>query len=174
MRNNTKQARNGVAAVEFAFVLPILLLLLMGTWELGRVIQVQQIMANAAREGARVAAQGQIINLSGTYVQIQVNSGSPNVTQTVTDYLKGCGISNMTGVTVAFAFLDGNTGNTQPWQGTKNQRYSVTVTVPYNNIRITNLDLLGLTNLVARADWVSMADDTFTINTTIPSWSAIP
>lgn len=174
MRDKTKQTRNGVAAAEFAFVLPLLLLFLMGTWELGRIIQVQQVMVNAAREGARIAAQGQIINLSGTYTQIQVTSGTPNVTQTVKDYLKGTGITDMTGVLVDFQFLNGNTGSTQPWQGTKNQRYSVTVTVPYNNVRITTLNLLNFTNLVARADWVSMADDPFTINTTIPTWAAIP
>ncbi len=174
MRNKIESTRNGVAAVEFAFVLPILLTMLMGVWELGRIIQVQQVMVNAAREGARIAAQGQIINLSGTYTQIQVNSGTPNVTNTVKDYLKGAGLTDMTGVTVAFAFLNGDTSKTQPYQGAKNQRYSVTVTMPYSNVRITNLNLIGFTNLSARADWVSMSDDPFTINTTIPTWAAVP
>ena len=91
MRIKIGSTRNGVAAVEFAFVLPILLTMLMGVWELGRIIQVEQVMVNAAREGARIAAQGQIINLSGTYTQIQVNTGTPNVTNTVKDYLKGAG-----------------------------------------------------------------------------------
>ena len=174
MRRTRQTIRNGVAAVEFAFVMPIMLTLLMGTWELGRVIQVQQVMVNAAREGARIAAQGQVINLTGAYTQIQVSSGSPNVNTTVLDYMQGAGITNTSGMTVAFAFLNGNTGNTQPYQGTKSQRFSVTLTVPYNNVRITNLNLLGLTNLTAQVDWVSMADDPFTINTTIPTWNQIP
>jgi Flp pilus assembly protein TadG len=174
MRTRRETTRGGVAAVEFAFVLPILLTLLMGTWELGRVIQVEQVMVNAAREGARIAAQGQIINLTGSYTQIQVSTGSPNVTTTVTDYLIGAGFTNTTGVTVAFAFIDGNTASTQPYQGTKDQRYRVTVTMPYNNVRITSLNFLNFTNLTAQVDWVSMADDPFSINTTIPTWNALP
>jgi Flp pilus assembly protein TadG len=41
--------------VEFALVLPLLMLLLLGMFEFGRVIMVQQVLTNAAREGAREA-----------------------------------------------------------------------------------------------------------------------
>lgn len=174
MRMKSSKARYGVAAVEFAFVMPILLTLLLGTWEIGRAIQVQQVMVNAAREGARIAAQGQIINLTGTYTQIKVNTGTPNVKSTVIDYMKGAGFTNTTGMTVTFAFLDGATSSTEPYQGTKNQRYRVTLTVPYDNVRITNLNFLNLTNLTAQVDWVCMADDPFTVDTSIPTWNAIP
>jgi hypothetical protein len=88
--------------------------------------------------------------------------------------LIGAGFTNTTGVTVAFAFIDGNTASTQPYQGTKDQRYRVTVTMPYNNVRITSLNFLNFTNLTAQVDWVSMADDPFSINTTIPTWNALP
>lgn len=166
--------RRGAAAVEFAVVLPVLFTLMLGTWEVGRVVQVQQILVNAAREGARLAAQGQTINTTGAYTQISVTTGTPNVKDTVEDYLGGAGITNISGVTVTFQYLDGDTGKTQPWQGGKNQRYAVTVTLPYNNVRLTTLNLLGLTTLTGRVEWVSMADDPFTINTSIPSWSALP
>ncbi len=46
--------------------------LLIGTWENGRFIQLQQIMSNAARDGARLAAQGTIINTNGTITDIGV------------------------------------------------------------------------------------------------------
>jgi Flp pilus assembly protein TadG len=46
----------GAAAVEFAFVLPVLLLLLFGIVEFGRAWNVRQTLTDAAREGARVAA----------------------------------------------------------------------------------------------------------------------
>jgi TadE-like protein len=52
--------RRGTAAVEFAFVAPIVFVLVFGMIEFGRAIMVQQIITNAAREGARVAI------LSGT------------------------------------------------------------------------------------------------------------
>jgi Flp pilus assembly protein TadG len=166
--------RRGAAAVEFAVVLPVLFTLMLGTWEVGRIVQVQQVLVNAAREGARLAAQGQTINTFGAYTQIATTTGTPNVRDTVKDYLSGAGFTNQTGVTVTFQFLDGDTSKTQPWQGGKNQRYEVVVTIPYDNVRLTTLNLLGITTLTGRVEWVSMADDPFTINTSIPSWSALP
>lgn len=51
--------RRGVAAVEMAIVLPILLLALVGIIEFGRAVMVQQIITNAAREGARRGVSSQ-------------------------------------------------------------------------------------------------------------------
>jgi Flp pilus assembly protein TadG len=47
---------SGAAAVEFALVLPVILLILFGTIEFGRAWNVRQTLTDAAREGARVAA----------------------------------------------------------------------------------------------------------------------
>lgn len=44
------------AMIEFALVLPILLLVLFGITEFGRAIAVVQVLNTAAREGARIAA----------------------------------------------------------------------------------------------------------------------
>src|SRR5947209_7183227 len=106
-RSQRLRPRRCAAAVEFAVVMPLLLLLLLGTWEVGRLVQVDAILSNAAREGARVAAQGQIINLTGSYTQIQVYTGTPSVQSAVANYLTGAGINN-TGLTVTFTFLDNN------------------------------------------------------------------
>ncbi|WP_458115440.1 TadE/TadG family type IV pilus assembly protein [Arthrobacter sp. D2-10] len=46
----------GAAAVEFAILLPVLLLLLLGIMELGRAYNVQMTLTNSAREGVRVMA----------------------------------------------------------------------------------------------------------------------
>jgi Flp pilus assembly protein TadG len=46
----------GVAAVEFALILPVLALLLFGILEFGRVWSQYQVYQGAAREGARCAA----------------------------------------------------------------------------------------------------------------------
>ena len=51
-------ADGGAAAVEMALVLPFLLATLMGIIEFGRVLYNQQVITNAAREGARASATG--------------------------------------------------------------------------------------------------------------------
>jgi Flp pilus assembly protein TadG len=48
--------RRGKAVVEFAFVAPLLFLLIFGMIEFGRVVMVMQILTNAVREGGRLAA----------------------------------------------------------------------------------------------------------------------
>ena len=50
-----RRKRWGAAAVEFAVVAPIFLLLVFGIIEFGRAIMVQQMLTNASREGARLA-----------------------------------------------------------------------------------------------------------------------
>lgn len=48
----------GVAAVEFALVLPILLLLLLCVVDFGRAIQADMILLNLSREGANLSSRG--------------------------------------------------------------------------------------------------------------------
>lgn len=55
LKSNRFRARRGAATVEMAIVTPILLTLVFGIIEYGWVFTVRQAMANAAREGARVA-----------------------------------------------------------------------------------------------------------------------
>ena len=50
-----RPCRRGAAVVEFAVVSPVLILLLLGMIECGRMIMVQQALTTAVREGARTA-----------------------------------------------------------------------------------------------------------------------
>jgi Flp pilus assembly protein TadG len=52
----TDGADRGAVAVEFALILPVLLLIVVGTIEFGRVYSQWQVYNGAAREGARCAA----------------------------------------------------------------------------------------------------------------------
>lgn len=52
---NAKQKNSGQTLVEFALVLPLLLLLLFGIIEFGRIFQAKLVVTSAAREGARRA-----------------------------------------------------------------------------------------------------------------------
>ena len=47
---------NGSAVLEMALVLPLLIMLILGVVEFGRVLMVKQVIINAAREGARDGA----------------------------------------------------------------------------------------------------------------------
>ncbi|GAA1829909.1 TadE/TadG family type IV pilus assembly protein [Microlunatus capsulatus] len=50
------RSERGAAAVEFALVLPLLVLLFAGVAEMGRIYYLQATLSGAAREGARVMA----------------------------------------------------------------------------------------------------------------------
>jgi Flp pilus assembly protein TadG len=171
---STADRRPAAAAVELAVVMPVLLILLIGVWEIGRLIQLQQIMNNAARAGARLASQGTILT-SGSIVQVPVTGGSqnvtPNVTTTVSQYLQASGIQNLSGLQVSFQFLNGDTTQTQPYAGTKNQQFVVQATMPYANLKWTNLSLINPTTLSGQCVWQCMADDPITVSSALPGWS---
>jgi Flp pilus assembly protein TadG len=163
--------RRGAAAVELAVVLPFLILILIGVWEVGRFIQLQEIMNNAARDGARLASQAMILNTDGSMVEIAVNSGTPNVTAAITQYLQAAGIQNLNGLQITFQYLNGDTTLTQPYQGVKNQQFLVQVTLPYANLRWTNLSIINPTTLSGTCVWQIMVDDPITVSSALPGWS---
>ena len=179
--------RPAVAAVELAFVLPLLLGILIGVWELGRIVHVQQLLVTAARDGARLAAQGTIINTTGAYTFIRFEPGSPpeanpatktNPTDTppyvidaVKNTLIGAGITDLTGIQISFEFVEGSPGRVAPFQGLKNERFKVRVSLPYDNVRWTNLSLFAPNMLTVEVYWQMMVDDPFTLNSQLPGWN---
>lgn len=69
----------GAAAVEFALVLPVLIILLLGMVEFARVFNVQISLSNAAREGARTMA----IENDATIARDAAVSAAPSVVPAV-------------------------------------------------------------------------------------------
>ena len=69
----------GAAAVEFALVLPVLLLVLCGIIDFGRALHAQVVLTQAAREGARLAALGEAdaitrtLDAAGTLSAVEVD-----------------------------------------------------------------------------------------------------
>ncbi|NWL13599.1 pilus assembly protein TadE [Paenarthrobacter nitroguajacolicus] len=53
---STAKSQSGAVAVEFALVLPIFLVLVLGIFEFGRAFNIQISLSEAAREAARYAA----------------------------------------------------------------------------------------------------------------------
>jgi Flp pilus assembly protein TadG len=65
LRRRSRRSR-GQALVEFALVLPVFLLILFGIIDAGRLIYTYNTIANAARDGARVAIVNQTVNGTNT------------------------------------------------------------------------------------------------------------
>lgn len=184
VRTHSSGPRSGAAAVEFALVLAVVLMPLMtGLWEVGRLVQVQQIVSNAAREGARLAAQALTINSTGAPTQILTSisppntAALPNVKASVVQSLRGAGLRDLlwSDVTVSFVFIDSPTGAipgaTEPYQGVKNQRFLVTVSIPFDKVRITNLGIVNPTTVSFEVEWRMLVDDPFSINVNLPGYT---
>ena len=101
--------RRGIAAVEFAIVAPVFLLLVIGILEMGRALMVQQVLVNASRVGVREA-----ITLGATTAEVQT---------AVADYADGVAVS---GVTVAVS--------PNPATAIAGDAILVTASVPFNEV----------------------------------------
>jgi Flp pilus assembly protein TadG len=60
IRRRRRTGQRGQSLVEFAFVLPIIVLVIVSFIEIGRAVFAWNTIANAARQGARVAAVNQL------------------------------------------------------------------------------------------------------------------
>ena len=164
MRLKTRPAahrRPGTAVVELAVVLPLLTLLLVGVWELGRMVQVKQVLSNAAREGARRAATG--------------TRSVADVDAAVKSYLAGAGF-NTTGYTVKVYNVTQNptpsagSPSDDPMTANQLDHLRVTVTLPFNNVKWAFINQITSTStLSATADWYSMKDQPLVVDSTMPS-----
>jgi Flp pilus assembly protein TadG len=145
-----------VATVEFALVLPLIVTSLLGVWEIGHTIEVEEILYNAAAVGGRAASTG--LN-SATQVQTAVlnylaSAGLPtqNATVTVND------LTNPSTDPTAAATLD---------------QLQVVVTVPFSDVNWsgTNLFLSKTAVLSASVTWVSANANAYPSNITVPTGS---
>jgi len=72
--------QRGAAAVEFALVVPLLIVLVLGIAEFGRAFQVQGTLSAAAREGVRVMALQNDQAAAKTAVRNAASSLNPTIT----------------------------------------------------------------------------------------------
>lgn len=110
-----KLNERGVAAAEFALVLPVLLLILFGTIEFGMMMYAREIVTNAAREGARAGI-----------VQGPPKRTSSEISTIANSYLTGTGI-NQADVT----FTPTGVGLSNPNMLTVTAQYSYNFLIPY-------------------------------------------
>lgn len=175
-RRSTAPRRAGVATVEAAIVLSLLLVpVLLGVWEVGRLIYVQQVVTNSAREGARLAAQARIVNRLGTPTAIAFNTGTPNVVDTIYQSMITGGLTGLakTDITVKFAF-DGEALSANPTRvpsdGAKSEKFKVFVSIPFSKVRWISVGLVNPTTVSYTVDWQMLVDDAFSVSVDLPKW----
>jgi len=118
------RGRSGAAAVEFAIVLPIFLMILFGIIQFGSVLFLHNNMVNAAREAARRMSVAELDAAAAeTYAE---------------NYLAGWGLTF-------------DVDATEPAAGVPNGDVSVQITVPAADAALINFPIPWPGNLVAQA-----------------------
>jgi Flp pilus assembly protein TadG len=164
-RSANATRRRGAVAVEAGAVLPVLLILMLGTWEIGRMVQVNQIMVNAAREGARLASAGYVNSVAVTSSQVQ---------QAVRDYMTAAGLPSaaVSGAQVSLVCQATPTW-TDPSSALPNDKFQVQLTIPsgaaFNSLRWNLLNqITSLNSMSVTVNWQSINNTQITVNTTLP------
>jgi hypothetical protein len=103
--NGCKENRRGAVAVELAVLLPVLLVLVFGTIEIGRGLEAAHLMTNAAREGARFAA----MDREGMLGQNQTTNDK--IESDVRNFLTASGLNGGM-ATIDIVSVPGSTGGT--------------------------------------------------------------
>ncbi len=154
LSGRTATKRRGVAAVEFGVLLPVMLVLLLGVWEVGRMVEVQQLLTNAAREGGRQASTG--------------TKSSSQVKDVVVRYLQQNGIPKVTTSDVSVLSMPAGTP-VEPNTGLQLDHYQVKVTISVDSVRWALLNqITSLKSLTGTADWYSMKDIPLDVDYSIP------
>jgi Flp pilus assembly protein TadG len=90
--------RRGASALEFALIGPLLFLFLFAVLEYGRFIMIRQLLDNAAREGARLAAANSPFKYdAGRQTWVPQTLQTQDVQNTVIGYLAGQSLLNAAG-----------------------------------------------------------------------------
>jgi Flp pilus assembly protein TadG len=145
--------RRGVAAVEFAISMMVIGPVLLGLWEVGRLIEVEAILYDAAAFGGRSASIG--LN-SATQVQTAV-----------TNYLTIAGLS---GQSATVTVSDLTNPNTDPTLATTLDQIQVQVTIPWSAVRwsTTSAFVPSATQLSATVTWYSANPYSYPSSITVP------
>jgi Flp pilus assembly protein TadG len=108
------QSEDGAQLVEFALVLPLLLLVFLGIAEFGFIFQRYEVVTNAAREGARIAIlpgyaiPGDVETRIRNYMTaggVPVTGGNPVIAVTDGTAIPGGGTTRRVSVTYTHNYL---------------------------------------------------------------------
>jgi Flp pilus assembly protein TadG len=83
-RRLSRDRREGVAAVEFAFVAPVFVVIVFGLAQMARMFETEYLLTSAAREGARLAGMDREGIVEG--------STNDKIVQDITNFLEASGV----------------------------------------------------------------------------------
>jgi len=151
-----RRNRRATACVECALILPVLMIFVLGLLEMGRYIEVRQIVTSAAREGARQASSGQITNAQ------------------VINVVKGCiAAAGLPTTNLAITVSDLTNPGVDVSQATSMDNLQVTVTIPFTDVRWCSTLLVTnpTSKIGATVFWVSSLPQSYPTNVTAPAGS---
>jgi Flp pilus assembly protein TadG len=146
-------------------ILPMVLVLLFGLWEVGRFVLVSQVLDTAAREGARLAAGGYTNGTPVTCAMVQ---------QAVQDYMTAAGMpSAAVSGTQVNVICQATTVWTDPYQAQPLDPFQVQVTIPsgsaFNALKWTLLPrLTSISQLQLAVTWYSLNNSQVVVSTALP------
>jgi Flp pilus assembly protein TadG len=148
-----RKPRRGAVAVELALTMCLLIIpMLLGIWEIGCLLDAQQSLVEAVREGGRQAATGQMTN-----AQVQ---------QVVLSYLQNANVTT-TGVVVTVTNLGSGADASQAAQL---DPLLVSATLPFRNVdwSLTQKYVSDSSVLSTSCLWYSSKDVPYTVPQTGP------
>ena len=130
LQSGPREARRGAAAVEFAVLVPLFLMLVLGTWEMGTALTAGTKMSAAVREGGRLASMDYKDTLNDG---VTINN---KVIQDIKNFLTASGIPGDK-VTITITHADGaNAGSNFDLSDPNNylKLFTITALVNYSDI----------------------------------------
>jgi Flp pilus assembly protein TadG len=178
--------RRGAAAVEFAVCLPVFFLILYGLWEVGRIVEVQNVVWNSGREAARDCSLGQDnLAIVANNLLVYLQSAEPNafgaghstsmiapvISMPANTYGYTCWDTTANRELFTITFTDTtNPAITDPTGMAQLDLYTVTVQVPYASVGLVPVaKVTGTTRMKVSVTWASMVDSPFEVAPFLPA-----
>ena len=137
--------RRGVAALEAAVVMPMMLILVLGTIEMGTALRASTIMQSSVREAGRLA------NMNWTDMVSAGDTPNAKVERDLRNYVTASGLPG-SDLTIAITYAEGgNAGQTFDLADEDNelQKVKISLSLPYSSISLFPTRYMGGKNVSA-------------------------
>lgn len=140
----TATAETGAEVLEFAFVVPMFLTLLIGVIWIGRAYNIYENVTRAAREGARYAVLPSSVAQGNSYADALSNSCTAN-TAAFTGYVKPVLVSDNLNPSLVNGYCQKTvcleSTYPQQWGVSINFTYPVKLTIPFTPLNATTINI---------------------------------